>query len=363
MSDYSNLFCIQPWSRIDVYLDGGIYYCCPSWVGQKCIGNLFEQSWQEIWNGDIIKEARQGMHDGTFKHCIDTECPHLKETKFYEPVYERNNIEQLYVDFDSIKDFRKIFENREVHDNTGPTSVVMSYDQSCNLQCPTCRPAIQMITPKNRNYDKMMKLHEIVTEEVITHCDMVTVAGSGDAFGSPLFRDFLRNFEPSKYPNINYVHPMTNALLWDSKMWDSMKSVQPYVKTAYISVDAITSETYNKVRTLKPSHGNFEQLVENLKFINTIPTLETIVMTYTVSNMNYHEVDRFFEIKQFLPDKDIVWYFYKVNDWGHFGNKLNDYSIHNVDHPNHQDFLIHWKKCLENGKNQRMRHTLQGIKV
>ena len=157
MSDYSNLFCIQPWSRIDVYLDGGIYYCCPSWVGQKCVGNLFEQSWQEIWNGDIIKEARQGMHDGTFKHCIDTECPHLKETKFYEPVYERNNIEQLYVDFDSVKDFRKIFENREIHDNTGPTSVVMSYDQSCNLQCPTCRPAIQMITPKNRNYDKMMK--------------------------------------------------------------------------------------------------------------------------------------------------------------------------------------------------------------
>ncbi len=97
MSDYSNLFCIQPWSRIDVYLDGGIYYCCPSWVGQKCVGNLFEQSWQEIWNGDIIKEARQGMHDGTFKHCIDTECPHLKETKFYEPVYERNNIEKIVI--------------------------------------------------------------------------------------------------------------------------------------------------------------------------------------------------------------------------------------------------------------------------
>ena len=180
---------------------------------------------------------------------------------------------------------------------------------------------------------------KIVTEVVCKDADQIIVSGSGDAFGSVLHRDFMRKFDKKNYPKVEFIYPMTNAVLWDKKMWDSMKGVHPYVKSCYISIDAVTSETYNKVRTLKPSHGNFEQLIENLKFINTIPDLKRIALTFVVSELNYFEVDKFLDMKRYFPDKDIEFRYYKIMDWGHLGKKYGEYAINEENNPNYKDFL------------------------
>ena len=153
-----------------------------------------------------------------------------------------------------------------------------------------------------------------------------------------------------------------------ASLWDSMKRVHPYVKSCYISVDAVTSETYNKVRTTKSQYGNFNQLIENLKFINTIPNITEITLAYVISHLNYFEVDKFIPfMKKYFPDKTITFVFYKINDYtdGIFpkGETFKDYAVHFEDHPKHQDFLKHWKRCLKSGEdeNQRIVHTLQGI--
>ena len=47
-------------------------------------------------------------------------------------------------------------------------------------------------------------------------------------------------------------------------MWNSMKSIHPFVKVAEVSIDAATKDTYeNKTRL----NGNWDKLLDNLKFI------------------------------------------------------------------------------------------------
>ena len=72
----NNRFCRQPWSFVEVHSDGKVWNCCPSWI-TKPMGNILEQSWEEVWNGKIAQEYRQSMIDSTFKNCIETNCPHL----------------------------------------------------------------------------------------------------------------------------------------------------------------------------------------------------------------------------------------------------------------------------------------------
>ena len=72
----NNRFCRQPWSFVEVHQNGDIWNCCPSWI-TKPIGNILEQSWEEVWNGKVAQEYRQSMLDSSFKNCIETNCPHL----------------------------------------------------------------------------------------------------------------------------------------------------------------------------------------------------------------------------------------------------------------------------------------------
>ena len=69
MIDIKNRFCRQPWSFVEVHSNGFVWNCCPSWI-KKPLGNILEQSWEEVWNGEIAQEYRQSMIDSTFKNCI-----------------------------------------------------------------------------------------------------------------------------------------------------------------------------------------------------------------------------------------------------------------------------------------------------
>ena len=356
--------CIQPWINVDIYWDGEVWVCCPGWMNTS-VGNLLRQSWDDIWNGEIIRKIRQSMLDSTFEYCKPDDCIFLLDKEISWPMYATDSSlsENLEEDWGNLKPIKKYYKNKETYDPIGPAVVTMSYDRSCNLQCPTCRHEIEMYTPKNPFYNQLLKIHKIVTEVVCKDADQIIVSGSGDAFGSVLHRDFMRKFDKKNYPKVEFIYPMTNAVLWDKKMWDSMKGVHPYVKSCYISIDAVTSETYNKVRTLKPSHGNFEQLIENLKFINTIPDLKRIALTFVVSELNYFEVDKFLDMKRYFPDKDIEFRYYKIMDWGHLGKKYGEYAIHEENHPKYKDFLGYWEECEKKIKSENLevKHNLHGL--
>jgi MoaA/NifB/PqqE/SkfB family radical SAM enzyme len=339
---YSDRFCRQPWSFVEVQGDGNIYNCCPGWV-TKPLGNILEQSWEEVWNGKVAQEYRQSMLDSTFKNCIKENCAHLLSDTLREgsPVFEK-------------KDLNILWRKLKTIDNTGPLVVNLCYDRSCNLSCPSCRDELVMNSPKSYEWNNIEKIHKIVMDEIIKDAYRLYITGTGDPFASPFFRSFLQEFDSKKYPKIGMIHLHTNGTLWTPSMWESMKNVHPYIKTAEISIDASTRETYEIVRR----NGDWDMLMDNLDYINTLDTIEEINLSFVVQNINYKEIFDFEKLKDKLNNIPRVrTHYYKLLDWGHMSN-FKESAVWKSEHKNYSDFIKVWNEFVDKTDKDCMTHTI-----
>ncbi len=58
--------CDWPWRRAVINWDGSVVPCCGSWHKNEELGNVFQQSWREIWNGRAYRMARR-----SFRHRVE----------------------------------------------------------------------------------------------------------------------------------------------------------------------------------------------------------------------------------------------------------------------------------------------------
>lgn len=271
--------CTNPFEYIDIQ-GNGAYVCCPSWAPTN-IGNTGDLlvDWQSPEASDI----RKSVLDGSYSHCNKTVCPSLSKligtgqpSGNFIPIVEAKN---KYANFSSAI--------------TTPKEILFGFDRSCNLKCPSCRSEMvhndYLDSPEHMS--KMQKL-ESIDSNFSMGAEKMMITGSGDPFYSKLYREYLINFDASKYPNIKEIQIITNGNLLTEKMWHSLQA-RPYIKTIEISIDAGTKNTYEQVTRL---NGNWDQLMTNLEFISGVPTIDTMIISMVVSEANYHEMELFYNL-------------------------------------------------------------------
>jgi sulfatase maturation enzyme AslB (radical SAM superfamily) len=64
--------CRLPWEHLLVVTDGRTQNCC--YQGQS-LGNLEEQTLEEIWNGEKINEVRESLTNGIIPELCKGEYP------------------------------------------------------------------------------------------------------------------------------------------------------------------------------------------------------------------------------------------------------------------------------------------------
>ena len=102
-------------------------------------------------------------------------------------------------------------------------------------------------------------------------------------------------------------------------MWESMPNVHKYIKTCEISIDAATKDTYeNKTRI----GGNWDTLINNLKYINTIKTLNSIKTSFVVQYSNYNEMAEFYKVIRNIFGIRASIYFGRIINWGTFSEDV-----------------------------------------
>ena len=63
----NNFFCAQPWQRANVWADGKVTLCC-SWTAQKEeVGNIADNTIDEIWNSARAKDFRDSLAGKNYK--------------------------------------------------------------------------------------------------------------------------------------------------------------------------------------------------------------------------------------------------------------------------------------------------------
>ena len=320
--DLKDYVCIQPFFNLEIHPFGN-FVCCPDWINNNSIGQ-FSENLGDLWEGDAIKEFKKSVTDGTFSKCNCEKCPFLNSLintgkTIPGPIIKREIGE------------REISKFPET-----PSLINFCFDRSCNLKCPSCRKDFIIASTEEQIVinKKIKEIEDSFGKDVKT----LRLSGSADPFASASFRKYLKNFNPKLYPNLESIFIHTNANLWTREMWDSMPNIHKFVKHCEISIDAATKETYETKTRLG---GDWDVLHENLKFIQTIDSIEEITLSFVVQHNNYTEMLEFVNhFNSIIKVKKIWFQFLKINDWGSLDpvSFLNS-KIWDESHPQFNDLV------------------------
>lgn len=322
----SDYICVVPFKYTEVF-DNKQFLCCPGWLKEDIYetDNLLEN-----FNSIKAQNIRKSILDGSYKYCDSIQCPHLSNLENNklntDTLIPKNQV--------NLKDYPLVSSIRRLN---------MCFDRSCNLKCPSCR--LDFINYLGSDRISVEDKLEQINNQLGKDLRYLYLSGSADPFYSKSFRQFLINFDSSKFPFLKRIHIHTNGLLWTEAMWSKMHKVHKYVNTCEISIDAATKETYETKTRLG---GDWDTLIENLNFIIKIPTISKYIFSFVVQDNNYKEMYKFWEICSNLnkeANKNITVFFNRITNWGTYSDE--EYVIKNISsdsHPLHQDFLTHFNK-------------------
>ncbi len=318
--DLRGQYCFHPWDWLEVLSDGRVFMCCATWLPFE-IGNILEQPFDQLWNGEKAQAIRQSILDGSYKYCQKKLCPSIQNNRLADIHGVDAHKKNLVTDF--------------------PTHINFANDESCNLSCPSCRVS-KIQYNQGPEYEQRKKINDLLWDSILqaSHAKRmhVHITGSGDPWGSKIFREKLWNLDLRRHPNI-LINFKTNGVMLTKKTWDKMWRIHNNIRKLGVSWDACYESTYNITRR----DGNYTQLKKNMKFINDIstqfPRLE-LHFDYVVQTCNYKEIPDFVEMMcRDYPNSKAA-QFTLVSDWGTWTPEVYEWNaIWKNTHPQHQDLL------------------------
>ncbi len=82
--------CALPWTQVYIDPNGDVRLCCNAWDDEGVMGNLMEQPFEDVWNGERYQRVRQSLLEGkpAYRRCINcaalAENPGARATHFME---------------------------------------------------------------------------------------------------------------------------------------------------------------------------------------------------------------------------------------------------------------------------------------
>jgi hypothetical protein len=328
--------CTVPFEALEI-MEHKNFMCCASWLLKELPNNV---PLKDLWNSEEAIDIRKSVMDGSYRHCDKTKCPFLSELIALNniskgPIVHKNNLNDI---------IKKNYETQDGYLEEGPKIIQLSFDRTCNFKCPSCR--VDMIIA---NSDKIKTINLTIEEIEETYSNSIQIiycSGTADPFASVTYRNYLRNFNPKKYPNLKSIHLHTNASLWNKEMWDSMPNIHKYVSSCEISIDAGESNTYENITRLG---GKWDILIDNLKFISTINSIQSIKCSFVVQQSNYMEMQTFYNLMYSIFGRNVKVFFGRITNWGTYTDgqfKLVD--VGDKTHPEHLLFVNEFKKVATN---------------
>lgn len=297
INDYG---CYRISRYIEIHTNGDITICCETWL-PKFFGNILTNTNNEILENLGRLSLINDMDNGKFTECND-HCP------FLSSIISNNYIPGYIVPLNKLQEEKK----------NQPILINFSYDQSCNLQCASCRNDLILYSLAENS--KVNEIHDRVKDFVDYllikgERVLLNITGSGDAFAGPTYWNYIKNL----IPNDNLLLRLsTNGISMTESRWLEMKHMWNSVYKINISIDAYSSETYSIVR----KNGSLEKVKKNLENLNDLISkksfkqLKEFITVFTVQRANYREILDFVKW-QLEYDQLTAIYFNLVVKWGH----------------------------------------------
>lgn len=258
--------CNHPFHTIQIQNTGEVYCCCCYWTDFYSFGNIFEQSFDEIWNGEKAKAFRKQFIDNNYKYCkLDVCDPFLSEYKIKE-------------------DYTAEY----------PQKIEFSYDRRCNVRCIFCR------TKPNKKEEEYNRAKEKRIEEnfdriftpILEKVKCVEMNSAGELFASNHSIEVVKKIIRIN-PKIKF-NIISNGTLFTKERIEEL-DLKSRLDTAIISMHSATEKTYNKL----VEHGNFKALIKNVEYLSELKKqgfLNGLQLNFVVTSINYKEMKDFVKL-------------------------------------------------------------------
>ena len=311
------MFCTQPFNRIEIYENGDVYNCCPPFINNYSIGNIFEDSFDNIWNGEKIKKLRQKILNNDYTLCNDI-CNRKCNSDNNDKQYSETVIEY-------------------------PEEISISSDNTCNVLCRICRD-------KNfhTSFNKETLENEIenIWLPIFKNAKLLRFGCSGEPFAS-YKETLLIQKSAQKYPNLKF-HFHTNGILADEKRLKELK-VFDKIDTITVSLHSAHFWTYNKV----VRKGNWIKVKSNLKLYSKMKEkglINNLRMIFCVYSENYKDMPAFVKLAKKYNATAEFWAL-RENDVCEVGKNFINYSLISKTHKHHKKLIKILKKTIFKGEN------------
>ena len=255
--------CKHPFNSIQIQNTGEVYCCCCYWTNFYSFGNIFEQSFDEIWNGEKAQKFREQFLKQEFKYCKLNECEPFLPDKDYKP--------SLVCEY--------------------PKQIEFSYDRRCNVRCIFCRNEInkeEEIYNREKEH-KIEKNFDSIFTPILERAEIVELNSAGELFASKHSIEIVKKVIKIN-PNIKFKI-ISNGILFTKEIIEALDLKERMI-TVTISMHSATEKTYNKL----VKHGNFKKLIENVKYLSQLKkqgSLQNLQLNFVVTSINYNEMIKF----------------------------------------------------------------------
>ncbi len=290
--------CRFPFTVAEIDWNGNVYGCCAAYFIGYSFGNIFEQSFDEIWNGEKAQKFRQQFLDRNFCHCNFDICP---------------------------KEFSKDIKPSLIAEY--PKRVQLNYDSVCNARCIYCRD--HYFKNDTSRFDE--KFDEIIIP-ILKNAELVNVTASGELFASKYAKNLIHKIAKT-YPNLKF-YIYTNGIECNEHQ---LKNYGLWKKLEYVvlSMPAVTEKTYKKIVL----DGNFKKVYKNAKFLGKLRKkneISNFIINFVVTSYNYKEMPLMVE---FAKENNATLSFVKCNELANNAHIFKDIAVAEEFHPEHEEYL------------------------
>ena len=271
------------------------------------IGNLLENSIEELWYGDKADKFRKSLQDGSYQFCKSDRCPYLAN----------HRLDTVLTDYE-VPEF--------------PRYCSLSYEEQCNYVCKFCRE--KKYIPASGEQEQYKKI-ETEVNKFIGELNTLSTNGVGEVFCSPSTMNILRNVKLKENAKVQLE---SNGSLFNEKNWKKIENIGSYDLEVIITLHSYDEDTY---QFLSGTTLSVDNVICNLEFIKSLRK-ENIVNRFEIATVicerNFRQMPDFVKRSlEFNPDSIRLRFFepYGVR------NKSIEwfFDVRNPHHPYYEEFV------------------------
>lgn len=302
IGNLKKLFCFEPFRTFSIWPNGDVCSC----RRVPYIGNIYKNTFNEIWNSPKAKEIRQSIIDGTFAHCNLYNCD----------LYRRGALP-----------LRKDINLDEIAQNTLPTTGDWGGANSCAQSCFWCR--------KEVTFDQEEKALFAIKDEILSYfinCENIYTSPSAEFSDSNFTLDLINRLGPSTPSGKTRLWGFsTNGLSFTPVVWQYIEKACTKVRLT-ITGRSLISEVFSSVSP----NSQLDQWLQNIEFYLKKRNEGKIIfirVKVILSKMNYREIPQFVKWAHDKGIDEVV--FRRMHQWGTIDQKIMDDL--DVCHPRHPE--------------------------